>query len=96
MEGEACSKGASWFCNPAAVGSIPILSTKLRVRSVCGGTPGFQPGRAGSTPAGRTIPTRVAQPEECLATNQEVGGSSPPVGAEVLVAQGKSIGLRSR
>lgn len=27
-DGEACSKGASWSCKPAAVGSIPILSTR--------------------------------------------------------------------
>ena len=30
LRGGACAKGASWFRNPTAVGSIPILSTTPR------------------------------------------------------------------
>ena len=57
FSGEACTKGASWSCTPAVVGSIPSLSTNRCVRGVPGGIPGFQPGGASSNLAGRSRST---------------------------------------
>lgn len=37
--GQACAKGASWICNPAAAGSIPVLSTLRRRYRQVGRTP---------------------------------------------------------
>jgi len=62
----------------------------FRARSVFGGTPGFQPGGAGSTPGGPTEGRRSSKPKG--------GGSSPSRGAIVFthVAQRKESPASNR